>query len=267
MPVEAVTATYTQQVDRLAAETRRRLLRIWDSCAPWSATDIDRFHDIAEPLIRAAAQAGADLSATYLEHVLPDVALREVSPLLVDDAAARLYDPSDRIGKLINSGSTFDEAATAARGVVDTLGHNTVYNAARQSMAEVAIGHTEWTRQVGPKCCDWCLSFAGEVWYSAAGAGFGHDNDKCLAVPTSTAGDSNQQAIEAAGGQVQVKKYKQANSLRRSEKTARRNSEQARKDGLIETDPARKERLSIREQEWETRAERAAERLQLLTAP
>lgn len=265
MAPRAITATYAQQVDRLAAETRKRLLRIWDSCAPWSPADIDRFHDIAEPLIRAAAQAGVDLSTTYLENVLPDVALRKVSPLLIDDAAARLYDPSDRIGKLIDSGASFDEAAIAARDVVDTLGHNAVYNSARQATAEVAGSHTEWSRQVSAGCCDWCLSFAGEVWYSAAGAGFGHDNDKCLAVPSGAA--DNQGFVDQAGGDKAVKQYKQASSLRRSEKTARRNQEQARKDGLTETDPARRERLSIREQEWETRAERAAERLQLLTAP
>ena len=37
-------------------------------------------------------------------------------------------------------------------------------------------------------------------------------------------------------------------------------SEQARLDQITEQDPARRERHSIREQEWETRAERAAER-------
>lgn len=265
MPARAVTATYAQQVDKVATETRQRLLRIWDSCAPWGPEDIDRFHDIAEPLIRAAAQAGVDLSTTYLEHVLPDVALRTVSPLLVDDAAARLYDPADRIGKLITNGASFEEATAAARDVVDTLGHNTVYNAARQSTGELAISHTEWTRQVGPKCCDWCLSFAGEVWYSAAGAGFGHDNDKCLPVPSGAA--DNQAFIDQAGGETAVKKYKQASGLRRSEKTARRRQAEAKAEQLTETDPVRLERLSIREQEWETRAERAAERLQLLTAP
>ena len=75
----------------------------------------------------------------------------------------------------------------------------------------------------------------------------------------------NRTIIDAAGGDVEVRKYKQLGKLRQSERIARRRQEQARRELLTETDPARRDRLGIREQEWETRAERAAERVRLLT--
>lgn len=265
MPLEAVTATYSTQVERVATETRKRLLRIWDSLAPWTEADIDRFHDIAGPLIRAAAQAGVDLSTVYANATLPETGTP--SPLIVEDAAARLYDPADRIGRLINTGSTFEEAVQAARQVVDDLGHDTVYSSARQSYAELAPRNGSYQRRVSGKSCKWCLSLAGAVFPTAAAATFGHAHCDCLAVESAATAGHNQKIIDDAGGDVAVRKYKQAGRLRKSERTARRHQEQARLEQLTETDPARLERLSTREQEWETRAERAAERLQLLTAP
>jgi len=267
MPSDLATVTdaYARQVDNLAAETRRRLLSIWDALAPWGDAELDRFHDIARPLVEAAAQAGVDLTTVYVDNI--SGAAGTASPLIPADAAARLYDPSDRIGKLIANGMEHTDAVRAARTVVDNLGHDTAYRAARQSMAEVAPPHTKWRRRVTGKSCQWCLSLAGAEFYSAADATFGHDRCDCLACPSEAVATSNQQIIDAAGGDKAVKKYKQANQLKRSERTARKRQEQAKADQLTEPDPDRRERLSIREQEWETRAERAAERLALLTSP
>lgn len=266
MALEAMTAAYGQQVESASTEVRRRLLAIWDTLAPWGDTELDEFRRIARPLVEAAAQVGVDATTTYVRTALgadPGV----VSPLLVEDAASRLYDPMDRIGRLMSSGASFEEATRAARQVVDDIGHDTVYRSARQAMGEAGPVGKQWQRRVTGESCKWCLSLASATFYTAESATFGHTHCDCLPVPTEATADHNQRIIDAAGGDLEVKRYKQAGKLRQSERTARRRQEQARAEQVTETDPARRERLSIREQEWETRAERAAERLRLLVTP
>lgn len=261
-----MTAAYGRQVAAAATETRRRLLAIWDQLAPWGDAELDEFHRIARPIVAAAAQVGVDLSTVYAETALEATA-RTASPLIVEDAASRLYDPLDRIGRLIANGATFEEATAAARQVVDDLGHDTVYRSARQSMGEVGpIGRT-WQRRVTGESCKWCLSLASATFYTAESATFGHSHCDCLPVPTEATAAHNQAIIDAAGGDLEVRKYRPAGKLRKSERNARRRQEQARLEQLTETDPVRRERLSIREQEWETRAERAAEQLRFLLTP
>lgn len=259
-----MTAAYAEQVKAAASETRRRLLAIWDSLAPWGDAEIDEFHRIANPLIEAAAQVGVDLSTVYAETALGSAA-GTPSPLIAADAGARLYDPLDRISRLISQGASFPEAAAAARQVVDDLGHDSVYRSAREAMADVAPPGKQWQRRVSGETCKWCLSLAGALFYTAESATFGHTHCDCLPVPTEATAAHNQSVIDAAGGDVEVKKYKSLGRLRQSERNARRRQAQARAEQATETDPARLERLSIREQEWETRAERAAERVRQLT--
>lgn len=261
-----MTAEYARQVESVATETRRRLLAIWDTLAPWGDAELDEFHRIARPLVEAAAKVGVELTTAYAETALGADPMA-ISPLIAEDAASRLYDPMDRIGRLMSNGSTFTEATVAARQVVDDLGHDSVYRSARQAMGEAGPVGKQWQRRVSGASCKWCLSLAGATFYTAESATFGHTHCDCLAVPTEATAAHNQQIIDAAGGDIEVKKYKQAGKLRQSERTARRRQEQARLEQLTETDPARRERLSTREQEWETRAERAAERLRLLLAP
>lgn len=263
-PADALTDTYARQVGNLSAELRRRLLRVWDQLSPWGDEQIDEFHRIAKPLVEAAAQASVDLSVVYVESL--GYQPRSVSELIVPDASARLYDPADRINRLLGSGSTFEEATVAARQVIDDLGHDTVFRSARQSYAEAAPAYGRYQRRVTGKSCQWCLSLAGAVFPSAADATFGHAHCDCLAVESDAVAAHNQKIIDQAGGDIAVRKYRQVNQLKRSEKVARKRQAQAKADQATETDPARRERLSKREQEWETRRERAAERLRLLTA-
>lgn len=264
MPLEAVSATYAGQVEVLATETRRRLLAIWDSLAPWGDAELDEFHRVARPLIEASARVSVDLSTSYLETTFPGRA-GTPSELIPADAAARLFDPADRIGRLIANGATFDEATVAARQVVDDLGHDTAFRSARESLADAAPPRTLWQRRVTGSSCRWCLSLASATFPSAASATFGHTHCDCLPQPVEAVAEHNRKLIDAAGGDVEVRKYKQLGKLRQSERTAQRRQKQARLEQLTERDPVRRERLSIREQEWETRAERAAERIRQLT--
>jgi len=264
VPPEAVSDTFAAQVDALAGETRRRVLAIWDTLAPWGQAELDDFHRITRPLIEASARVSIDLSTAYLEATFPGQ-VGTASELIPADAAARLWDPSDRIGRLMANGATFTEATDAARQVVDDLGHDIAYRSAREALADAAPPRTKWQRRVSGTSCRWCLSLASAVFPSAASATFGHSRCDCLPQPVEAVAEHNRKLIDAAGGDVEVRKYKQLGKLRQSERTARRRQAEARDGILTETDPLRRERLSIREQEWETRAERSAERIRQLT--
>lgn len=263
-PLEAASASFARQVDALATETRRRLLAIWDSLAPWGDAEIDEFHRIARPLVEAASRVGVDLATTWADTVFPGPT-RPTSPLIPADSAARLYDPADRMGRLMANGATFEEAASAARQVVDDLGHDTVYRSAREAVADASPPGKQWRRRVTGTSCRWCLSLAGATFYTAESATFGHTHCDCLPQPVEAVAAHNQSIIDAAGGEVEVKKYKQLGKLRQSERTARRRQAQAQAELRTEMDPTRRARLETREQEWETRAERAAERVRVLT--
>jgi len=178
-----MSAAYAKQVEGLATETRRRLLAIWDSLAPWGDAELDEFHRIAKPLVEAAAQVGIDITATYLEAAYPGEA-GTPSKLIPADASARLFDPSDRIGRLMANGATFEEATAAARQVVDDLGHDTAFRSAREAMADAAPPGKTWQRRVTGSSCKWCLSLAGAKFYSAASATFGHS--RCVVGSTVT---------------------------------------------------------------------------------
>lgn len=262
-PAEAAADLFAERIDDLAAETRRRLLAIWDSLAPWDDAALDEFHRIARPLVQASAQVAVELAGTYSAAVFGEAS--PASPLIAQDAAARLFDPLDRITRLLGSGATTEEATAAARSVVDDLGHDTAYRSARQAIAETSPPGKRWQRRVTGKSCKWCLSLASAVFNTAESATFGHTRCDCIPFPVDAVAAHNKSIIDAAGGVVEVRKYRQLGKLRQSERTARRRQEQARRELLTETDPARRDRLETREQEWETRAERAAERVRLLT--
>lgn len=253
-------------LDRLAAATDRALIAAWSALGSYDVEDSLLWHATARPIVLGSADAAADVMVTYAEATYGVSA--PVSPLLIADAGARTFDPFDRIAALVANGHTQLEAQAAARPVVSALGRTTVYRTGRQATAEQPIAASSWVRKLNPGACDWCMAMSREEWPSAADAAFGHDNCGCVPVPADAIGDENVKARKAAGfDEAAERRYthrSQMTQLRRSERTARKRQAQARADQLTETDPARLERLSIREQEWETRAERAAERLRIL---
>lgn len=265
MPAPELSAVYDRQITNLSTETRRRLLRIWDSLAPWTEAEIARFEEIAAPLIEAASQAAVDVTATYVEQSVG--VARPTSQLIPADAAARRFDPSDRIGRLINDGMPFEEATAAGRNVVDALGRDTVHSSARQAFGEAAPPLGRYMRRVSGKTCQWCLRLAGTVWPSAADAEFGHAGCDCKADFAEAVEANNRAHVEAAGGTQAVKQRDRVARLKRSERIARENQERARLAQETEPDPARRERLAEREQAWETRRERKAEQVAAATAP
>lgn len=262
------TQRYAATIDRLATAAEQTIAGLFDRVAPWTVADSNRFHEAAQPHLAATAQASVNTSSAYATTIADTPA--NVSPdLIVADAAARTYVPFDRLAHLLAEGVTFADAITSAREVASQIGRDAAYSPARQSLAYLAPA-TSWVRRVHPQCCEWCLGFVGVEFGSAAQASFGHDNDRCLVVPADPATvNRNRQITDDRGyntpqAQLERRTHDQRISLQRQIATAKKHQRAAHDQIPTETDPARRTRLEYREQEWETRAEAAAEQLRIL---
>lgn len=255
------------RLEGLSDFTARRLVRLWDAVIAAGGGE-DQWVRAARPMLTAAASSAIDLSLLYAELAHPTAAVGAVSPLIVADAGARVHEPLLVVNQALGAGSDWAEATTLARTSVESLGSDVVMGPGRQALADRMPTATRWVRRLNSGACDWCLSLSGVVWPAAHSASFGHSNCKCVPTPISDVGDHNDRARAAVGWDDQAartyKNREQIARLRDSERLAMDRSRSAAREALTETDPARLERLSIREQDWETRAERAAERRRIL---
>jgi hypothetical protein len=259
---------YQANLEVLAGRTSAALLRAWAYASPWDFAGEGRFHQVAKPIAIGAATAAVNASTAYATATDPELATGTPSPLIVADAGARMFTPFETLSSRLAAGDRWTAAVDAARDVVDALGSDVVLSPARQAVADVLPAVSPWVRRLNSGACPWCLNLSGVEWPTASSATFGHSRCQCVAVPAFDAGDHNDRLRAVAGFDQQAKNlYRirdQRARLRDSESLARSRQAQAKADQLTEVDPARRERLSIREQEWETRAEHAAERLRLL---
>ena len=259
---------YQATLEALAADATRTLLDVWDWAEPYDFAGEGRFHDIAKPLAQGAASAAQTAAIGYAAHAAPTTVLGSPSALIVANAGTRLFDPFELIYSNLAAGAPWESAVDAGRGFVEVISNDAVFATARAATSDLLPAVTEWTRRAHIGACEWCLNLSGVSWPSAAAADFGHDRCKCTPVPSADVGDHNEQVWQEMGWDSDAKQVwkarDQRRSLRRQIDTADRRRQQAIDEQATETDPDRIERLSTREQEWETRAEAAAERLRIL---
>lgn len=254
------------RLERLSTRNQTKMLRLWAQFAPRGFDGQDEWHDATKPIAEAAAQAAVDLTAAYttaLGHT-PE----PVSPLVVAEAGARMYDPYDAMAIDLSKGIDYASALLSGGTSVEALSLDVVHQPARASLSYLAP-HASYVRRLNSTACKWCMRFASTVFPSAVAADFGHPNCKCQPFESGVDVDSHNASVrDAAGFDAQAEERfdhrAQARRLKNQVKTARGRQEQARIDQRTEPDPVRRERLSTREQEWETRAEAAAERLRIL---
>lgn len=266
----AAAAVYHRRLLAMGQGTGRQLAAAWDSLTSYEAADSLRWHNTVSPVLSGSAEAALDLTATYVEHSLGRAGT--ASELIPADAAARAFDPWDRLASQLARGATLEQAIQSGRAVARDIGVDAVARSGRQGIADLAPRFfTQWRRRLNPGACSWCMSLSSTLWYSAHEATFGHTNCGCVPMPVTEIGDHNDVMLARAGWDDQAardfQQRDQLSSLRRQERTAKTRQAQAAADQQTEPDPARRERLSIREQEWETRAERLAERIASLRAP
>ena len=264
----AAAAVYQRQLLNMGAGTSRSLLAVWDSLGGYDVADSLRWWSAVQPILTGSAEASLDLTAAYTDHSLGGAVTP--SPLITADAAARAFDPFDRLAAELSNGLTFEQAFQSARRVVSSVGTDSVVRTGRQGIADITPQRTRttWRRRLNPGACDWCKSLSRVEWRSAHDGTFGHNNCGCVPMPTSEVGDHNERQLEREGWDAQAERdfqvRDQLRSLERQRRTATKRQAQAAADQQTESDPARRERLSIREQEWETRAERLTERIDAL---
>lgn len=254
---------YADLLRRLADAGIEALLELWDGLGQYTLASSTTFHDAAQPVLTAIAQAAVDASIGVGEAI---GATGAPSELIVADAAARAFEPFDRIGSALNRTIDYSDAVAQGRQVVQAIAHDAVFASGRQAIAEIAFDDFPvWQRRVTGRSCEWCLSKASIEFPTAAAATFGHDNCDCTVFPVEMVAEHNQSVLADRGFDAKTSgQYSQRQKLKKSVRSAKKRQAEAKSAQLTETDPARRERLSIREQEWETRAERAQERLDQL---
>lgn len=253
------------RLEQLSDRNQAAFVRLWARFAPLGFDGQDEWHDLTKPMAQAAAQAAIDLTAAYTADL--GFTAAPVSPLVVADAAARMFDPYDQMAVKLSQGLDFAAALDGGRTAVEALGLDTVHRPARGSLAYLAPD-TTYVRRLNTTACKWCMKFSAIEFPSSVAADFGHPNCKCQPFPIGQIDGQNDRVRAAAGFDADAERRydnrTQHNRLQGQVDHAKARQEQARIDQLTEPDPARRERLSVREQEWETRAEAAAERLRIL---
>lgn len=259
---------YQANLEVLAGRTSAALLRAWAYASPWDFDGEGRFHAVAKPIAIGAATAAVNTSVAYARVSAPELATGTPSPLIVADAGARMFTPFEVVSARLGEGERWVDAIEAGRRATDALGSTVVLRSARSASADLVPAYGPYVRRLNGQPCNRCISISGVQWPTYASADFGHTDCKCVPVRVADAGDQNDRVLASVGftgDPKQAFKLEQRTASYRSQiRNAKARQEQARRDQLTEVDPARRERLSIREQEWETRAEHAAERLRVL---
>lgn len=264
----ATAGRFHDRIEALANTTTARLTRAW--LASTAAADAEAaWFEVARPLVRAAATQAAGLAAAYARASYPNSDLGQVSGLIIPDAVARTQDPWGRVWRGLAEQEPWDAATNSAGGVVAAVADDATAGVARDTTADIlAPLRLQWGRRLNAGACKWCMSMASYTWPTAHEASFGHTRCRCTPVPVDDLGDHNDTVTAAAGWDRQAEKaYRkrhQVARLRESEDVAKRRSREAAEQLRTERDPDRRERLSQREQDWETRAERAAEKRRIL---
>jgi len=208
------------------------------------------------PGIRHASWLDSSLQQLTTDSIAGDpVGLAELELALAGQV------PLDQVGRGLQSAGASRDAA-ALHLPQEWAGGNAgpAGRLLERLAGQVQLDRVVELRRVSGRCHVYNLS-TEDGWYSANGI-LVHNCD-CVVVPVSESAAHNERVIGERN--FTPENYSQRQSLQKQVRTAKRRQDEARQAQLSESDPVCLERLSTREQEWETRAEFAQERLQLLT--
>lgn len=250
----------------LADRSERAFNAVWDRLDRFDVEGSLVWHEAAAPIVEAVSSSAVALTEAFADAVGQPGQL--VPAVGVSGQVATVWEPFDVIQNRLGKQLGFEVALKAAKVAVQSVAVDAVMEPARFAMSWAFVERQGWVRKLDPKACPWCMGFSDVVFDSAEQGGFGHDNCKCVPVPSEMIGDLNDRVRKAQkfDGDAQ-RRFENRKQIRRIEERHRHALERSRQSGvdlMAETDPARRERLSIREQEWETRAELFAERLRIL---
>lgn len=249
---------YHDTVIRLAEQTGQAINNLWQQMPDYTVSRSLQWHDAAADILEASAQAAADIAEAFAGDRFDTTAnVDRYRDAVIRDSRKEAWTPFDVLADRLGKGLDWGVALEQANNAVEALGIDATMQAARRASgwAFAQVGET-FVRRLDPKACDWCMSFASVEFYQPEEADFGHDNCKCLPMPKGMVGGANEDAVAESGFDPdEFRTRKEVRSLEKRRETALKRQQRAAAEQLTETDPDRLERLSIREQEWETAVE------------
>jgi hypothetical protein len=250
---------YRALLAQITAQAELVATSAWDDLHSYNRSDLPTFIAAVAPLLdgtkHAATSTAAAFYAIHLEIDPPSITADDVA------VTARLRDPFTATWRAIRQGRPYLDAIGVGRSAASAVADNFITSTARSTgdvLAERTGLDLRWQRVAEPRACPWCRARDGQTYWSADDADFGHTRCHCNVVPTT---DLSSTPRESATDRANRERLQAQARLRAQIRTAEARQEQAAIDQLTEPDPARRERLSQREQEWETRAEQLRERL------
>ena len=254
--LEAFRRQTAAQADRAADLLTGR----WDRLETYNEDDVSRLAEEGQLVVTAAKAAAVAAAAAYYTSELK-IPPRGVSPSDID-TAFDWNEPFTAVWHALSESRPYGEAVAAGRSALEAVVRDFTTSTTRRT-GDVVAGRSgiavQWVRVAEPGCCDWCTARGGGIYPTAAAGDYGHGRCRCDMVPE-TLVNPDHQAETPAERMARANRENQAR-VRKQLRTAHQRQARAKAEQATETDPARLERLSTREQEWETEAERLTEQL------
>lgn len=298
----ADTAQVIQATHRTLSElsdlTVEELLARWDALGSWNEADALAFAEQSTPIVTATSTTASATETALLTHFAGSLPPAADTAAVVAAQLAELRTPFTAVWHALSVGHPWEEAVASGRAAVEAYARDLAFQAARDTAAELSrvptVGETwspsryqqrptryqrrnwdrpswpRWGRVLSGQSCSWCQFFSTRTYFSAQTATFGHTRCDCLVAPVTADTEDFNESIRQASGYDKKKAtdemsaYNRRRRLSDSARTADRRQAAAKKELAKERDPARRDRIEARVQQWETRGEVARDRLRHL---
>lgn len=183
-PSAEVVRVYQSRLETLRNRTSAGLVAAWDELADYRDEDVESFITRTAPIIGGAKTATVATSAAFFA-LATGTRPAPVNATAVP-TAPHIDHPFLSMRHALAEGRPYSEALAAGRSQAEAVGFDFVQSTSRQTGDYVARASGErvrWQRVPGGSACDWCHAVAGETYFSAESADFGHDRCDCVAVP------------------------------------------------------------------------------------
>lgn len=181
---DAALSRYQRRLLLYRTLTSAGLGTLWDDLDSYTDEDLERFQVQAEPLLAGVKAATVATSAAFFALAL---GLSPAGVKAADVAVEpRITHPFLSTWHALKEGRPFEEAVAAGRSQAEAVGFDFVQSTSRRTgdyVAKASGRKVRWQRVPGGDACSWCHTVAGQTYYSAESADFGHDRCDCSVVP------------------------------------------------------------------------------------
>lgn len=221
-----------RRYDVLLTTYRTRLASIlaglWDGLDSYDEAGVESFTTSATP-----ALAGAKRNAVAASTAVFALALEVRPPAIRADAVEvvpRIDHPFLATWHALAEGRPYEEAVSAGRSQAQAVGEDFIQQTSRRTgdvVAETTGRRVRWQRVPNGNACEWCLTVAGQSYFSAESADFGHDRCFCMVIPAG--GDEV--------GQVVTRTYERGTGRRATGATSHRTLTEAQRAARSRPNP------------------------------